>query len=153
MLSALVTPRARFPEFCPANRLPAIPPPQEFCDGPNYLICYAPRSGSTHLTSLLRRTGVLGRPADVLNLDYQRLPANRQNILDETGLHTICDAQRIYGSQTVAEYLAHLTWIGRTPNAVFGMKADLYQASILMRRGLFRGGPLSWKYIYLTRTC
>ena len=147
---------ARYTESALRRALPGepelvMPAAESFGGGLNYLLCYVPRSGSTHLTSLLRGTAKLGKPADFLNLEYHRLAADRQDVFEETGLHTICEARTAYGAATVGEYLAHLTRVGRTPNGVFGMKADLYQASILMRRGLFLGGPLTWKYIYLTR--
>jgi trehalose 2-sulfotransferase len=93
----------------------------------------------------------MGKPADLFNLEYQRLTAEARQVFAETGVHPICEARRAYGTETVGEYLAYLTRIARTPNGVFGVKVDLFQASILMRRGLFWGGPLVWKYIYVTR--
>jgi hypothetical protein len=63
----------------------------------NYFICYLPRSGSTHLISLLRNTGILGKPADFFNLEYERLPLDAAHLLEATGVHSIESASRATG--------------------------------------------------------
>jgi trehalose 2-sulfotransferase len=136
------------------EEMAAAQPPHSFRgrdEDINYVICYLPRSGSTHLISLLRNTGVMGKPADFFNLEYDRLHLDAAQLREATGVHSIESASRAYGIQTVADYFALISRLARTPNGVFGLKADLYQASILLRRGLFWHPDLKWKYIYLTR--
>jgi trehalose 2-sulfotransferase len=132
--------------------------PSLAAQGTNYLICYVPRSGSTHLISLLQNTGLMGKPADFFNIEYANLPRDEQHILEVTGIHTICWARESYGVQSVAQYLDFVARSTRTRNGVFGLKADFYHASVLMRRKLFsdtqtsnKAGSLGWKYIYVTR--
>lgn len=120
------------------------------CEGPNYVICYTPRSGSTHLISLLQKTNILGKPSDFFNLEYINLPVDAAQVYHTTGCRDIGNACRLSAVRSVEDYLRSLTRT-RTPNGVFGMKADLYQASILMRRGLFSAPRVQWKYISLTR--
>lgn len=133
-------------------------PPELAAQGSNYLICYVPRSGSTHLVSLLQHTGLMGKPADFLNPDYVQLPRDEDHILAATGVHTISWAYESYGVQNMGQYLDFLGRSTRTANGVFGMKVDLYHASMLLRRKMFSDtqsakerGALGWKYVYLTR--
>jgi LPS sulfotransferase NodH len=119
-------------------------------EGPNYIICYTPRSGSTHLISLLQHTGFLGKPSDFFNLEYVKLPLDAAQVYNVTGCRDIGNACKLGQVAGVEDYLRSLA-VTRTLNGVFGMKADLYQASILMRRGLFRGPRVQWKYISITR--
>lgn len=140
-----------------ANLLRMLPPGPEptgtgdlLTEGPNYIICYTPRSGSTHLISLLQHTGILGKPADFFNLQYISLPLDAEQVYLATGCHDIGNACKLQTVVGVEDYLRSVA-ITRTPNGVFGMKSDLYQASILMRRGLFHGPRIQWKYISITR--
>ncbi len=120
-------------------------------EGTNYILCYTPRSGSTHLCSLLQNSNIMGKPADFFNLDYMNLEPDARQLHEATGGFDIGTACKhgVFGS--VDEYLQAVAAATRTRNGVFGLKVDLYQASILMRRGLFCGPRVSWKYIYVTR--
>lgn len=120
-------------------------------DGTNYIICYAPRSGSTHLISLLQHTNILGKPSDFLNLDYVNLETDAEQLYRATGGRDIGSACKLQAVRSVEDFLQSVAAATRTPNGVFGLKADLYQSSMLMRRGLFGDARISWKYIYLTR--
>jgi LPS sulfotransferase NodH len=117
----------------------------------NYIICYVPRSGSSHLTSLLQNTGLAGKPADFLNVYYQKLTLEAQRVFERTGVHSVADASENYGSASVADYMHTVARATRSPNGVFGMKMDIAQATILVQRGLFWNPIWNWKYIYLTR--
>jgi LPS sulfotransferase NodH len=117
----------------------------------NYAICYVPRSGSTHLTSLLQNTGLAGNPADFFNAGYRELPVEREQVFERTGAHSIASAAEQYGCRSVADYLNIVSGFTRTANGVFGLKMDLSHATILIRRNLFWSPNWNWKYIYLTR--
>src|ERR1700674_3011002 len=94
-------------------------------EGPNYIICYTPRSGSTHLISLLQHTGILGKPSDFFNLEYVNLPSDAAQLYMATGCRDIGNACKIHAVGGVEDYLRSVATT-RTPNGVFGMKSDLY---------------------------
>jgi LPS sulfotransferase NodH len=75
----------------------------------------------------------------------------KRQVFDRTGAHSIADAFEKYQVQSVSEYLHTLARLTRSANGVFGLKMDLGQASILIRRGLFYNSAWRWKYIFVTR--
>jgi LPS sulfotransferase NodH len=74
-----------------------------------------------------------------------------EQVFERTGVHTIASCAEKYGCKSVADYLKVVAGLTRTANGVFGLKMDLYHASILIRRGLFCNPGWNWKYIYVTR--
>ncbi|MDB5069216.1 MAG: hypothetical protein JWM87_327 [Candidatus Eremiobacteraeota bacterium] len=125
---------------------PPVPP-----DGVNYIICYVPRSGSTHLSSLLQSTGLAGAPAEYFNLGYADMPQERRHTFARTGVHTIESAAAEYGSRSVEGYLRTVAAKSRSANGVFGLKADITHVSVLTRRRLFWNAQWDWKYVFVTR--
>jgi trehalose 2-sulfotransferase len=101
----------------------------ELPSGPGYWICMVPRCGSTYLSQLLIRTGVLGRPQEYLNIEgvYRR-------------------EARAAGFES---YLRQVRVDAATSNGVHGMKVTFDHIAHLIQRDLF---PLpSDRYVYLTR--
>ncbi len=81
----------------------------------NYIIFFVPRSGSTLLTELLVRTGVLGNPQEWLNK------------------HCFGQFKQKYGYNTSAldDYIRTVKKEQRTENRVFGMEMAHHQFNIL----------------------
>jgi LPS sulfotransferase NodH len=126
-------------------------PPEMPANATNYIICYVPRSGSSHLTSLLQNTGLAGKPADFFNVYYQQIPWEAQHVFERTGVYSVAAASEQYGSSSVADYMHTVARATRSANGVFGLKVDIAQATVLIRRALFWNPTWNWKYIYLTR--
>jgi LPS sulfotransferase NodH len=101
-----------------------------------YTICMTPRSGSTHLTDVMARTGVFGHPQEYLHR------------LEPTAL--AAHAGR-YGACTWDAYLAALGTATATDNGVFGVKADLNMLLPPIADGSFDRTLRHGRFIYITR--
>jgi LPS sulfotransferase NodH len=105
--------------------------------GNAYTICMTPRSGSTHLTDVMGRSGVFGHPQEYLHR------------LEPTAL--AAHAKR-YGARTWDAYLAALGSATATDNGVFGVKADPNMLLPLIADGSFDRTLRHGKFIYITRS-
>jgi len=88
----------------------------------SYLICSAPRTGSTLLAEALAKTGVAGKPREYFDIHErnERHWMERLQITDD------------------AEYLEKVIEAGTTPNGVFGAKVHWHQLQVLtdkLRKG------------------
>ena len=84
----------------------------------SYVICTAPRTGSSLLASALDRTGVAGHPAE-----YFDAHARNEDVW-----------RRRLGIGSEAEYWDKVVSAGTTPNGVFGLKLHQHQWPALRRR-------------------
>ena len=100
---------------------------------PRYLIAMTPRSGSSHLCDVLKNTGRLGRPGEMLSREF--IP----NIVKSAP------------GRDADDYLATVMRVIRTPNGVSGLKASWFQFDHF--RGAMRDPSVfdKFKVIYLTR--
>lgn len=118
---------------------PEFDQPEFSGDGKNYIICYAPRSGSWLLCDLLRASGVMGVPAEYFNMDY--------------GAPEL--AKRLGATETDAipfqEYLEALKKHRTTPNGVFGFKVEPGQMDPLIKSGAMATHFPGLKFVFLTR--
>ena len=81
----------------------------------DYYIFFVPRSGSTLLTELLQKTGVLGNPQEWLNKDYFHLVEEKYG----------------YDTSHLEQYLQTVREKQRTENQVFGIEIAPHQLSFL----------------------
>ena len=105
----------------------------------NYIICYAPRTGSWLLCDLLRASGVMGVPAEYFNM----VQGARQ-MAQRLGLTT---TEAIPFHEYVKALIQHRT----TPNGVFGVKIEVKQLNPLIRARAIPEYFPDAKYIYLSR--
>ena len=117
----------------------------------SYIIWFTQRSGSTYLCELLKATGYLGKPGEILNIP---LDTNLSNT---------------YDSSSYEDLLTRLWREGSSPNGVFGVKFSIFtQLWEQMRDEIFQmkgeefegtsyKGDFLWdifpncQHIYLTR--
>ena len=79
--------------------------------GLSYIICTAPRTGSTLLAEALKATGCAGRPAEYFDIHAH----NEQYWI------------RTLGIRNDAEYIEKVVEAGTTSNGVFGLKVHFHQ--------------------------
>jgi LPS sulfotransferase NodH len=99
-----------------------------------YVLCFVERSGSTMLTDVMTKTGVLGRPEEFVN------PRGPMYYL-----------LRQFPATELPHYFTKLRRNRKTPNGVFGMKTIFHDFEPLLRANMVAplfGAP---KFIYLTR--
>lgn len=82
----------------------------------SYLICTAPRTGSTLLTDALFDTGVAGRPREYFDENFDQLWVDRLGITSD------------------ADYFDKVLKEGSTPNGVFGLKTFWFQLEYLVAK-------------------
>ena len=84
----------------------------------NYLICSAPRTGSTLLARALIDTGIAGNPREYFDIraDNERYWVERLKVASES------------------DYLNKVIRAGTTPNGVFGAKVHWHQLDVLMQK-------------------
>jgi trehalose 2-sulfotransferase len=110
------------------DELSAMPDPRR-----RYLIAMTPRSGSSYLCDVMRRTRRLGRPGEVLNQEF--IPG----IMKKTP------------GRTPEEYLRNIVRVRMTRNGVSGLKASWFQFEnfiAAMGGNACLGG---FQYVFLTR--
>jgi len=103
-----------------------------------YIVCYVPRSGSTHLCATLHKLsmeghGSYGHPGEIFNSSY------------------ILDRLRHYGGRTLDDYFKWALWECSDRNGIFGVKGDLYQLLPFFFTPTFRRLLPETKFVFLTR--
>lgn len=105
----------------------------------NYLICSTGRCGSTLLCTLLIDSQVMGIPHEYFNFDDHAMPLIRRFGVSTTP--TIL----------LDEYVEKVTRYRTTKNGVFGFKAHINQAALLINNNLLYKYFPGIKFIHVTR--
>ena len=100
----------------------------------NYVICITERSGSTMLSSLLKKTDVLGIPEEYINARGVMQKYLRQ-----------------FPSSDIYQYFDWLRCKQISPNQVFGMKTSFSDFEPLLNEGIVSKLFNPVKFVYLTR--
>jgi LPS sulfotransferase NodH len=79
-----------------------------------YVMFLIARSGSTWLTDLVRNTGKLGVPQEWLNIDF----------CQKDKLSLGCPPPKVFGSNGLEDYFAHLRGHSQAENGAFGVQLD-----------------------------
>ncbi|MDN5941339.1 MAG: Stf0 family sulfotransferase [Nitrospira sp.] len=88
-----------------------------------YVICMTPRSGSSYLADLLKKTGYLGQPGEFLNFNLAGRTIAR--LADEK-----------IELRNILQYMTWLLKCRATKNCVFGVKASYWQFAPFINTGL-----------------
>jgi LPS sulfotransferase NodH len=99
-----------------------------------YILAITPRSGSSFLSDLLKKTEVLGTPQEFINQSF--IPRHLQNKTP---------------AQTPDDYLMNIFKVWKTKNGVAGIKASWFQFRNLYAILANPAIVYDYKYIYLTR--
>lgn len=114
---------------------PGTPVPAEPRATASLVIAMLPRSGSSMFCSMLAKTGVLGRPDEYLN-DGGPME-----------LHS-----RSLGTSSFETHWETLLRLKKTPNGVFGLKADIVHLQPIIARGRVEELLPNPRFVYLTRS-